>query len=997
MTLLTLPPSLSWLTKQAVLKAAIWSIAYAGISTFLINYFSGEVGESPIWLPAGIGLGVLITLGWRYWPFIFVGATIGELGGGHQLFMAMQLAAGSVIGFLMATFILKRYWIIDINLESVGEYTCFLGISAIAALISTSLNIQFLIWGGLIPLDHLFPIYLKWFTGDFFGMAFIAPILLIFNKPWIASWSKKRVFWLVVILLASFCIGQGVFFGWFKEYVDITNKGNLYLILILLIGINFGRHGAILLFSLLLVQSVLGGYSGEGFVGQDLMTRPGPVTIEIYLALASIMGLMIGLTVEKFKRKNETILLALNSLETSEDRFRQVVVNTPVLIAIFNLQLQVINFVNPYFTQVLGYITADLASPKSLWALAYRDPSYSKEVETEWFKRVNDARNTHTPFVPFDMQTHCKDGSVKIINWGCFFSSEQMVIYGIDVTEQRHAVEVLMVSSAVYEAMGEAVVIKDAKNAIVMANAAFEELTGFTSKDIVGKSFSDLLVKRHGARSYLDIFTSLEATGRWEGQAWIRLKNGEESLRFMSIYSSFDEQGLAQQRVALISEVTDQRKARELINQQANFDPLTGLPNRRLMLDRLEQLIKQSARSQKSIAIAYIDLDNFKDINDVQGHDFGDQLLKGVASRLRLLVRETDTVSRVGGDEFVILLSDLDRPEAADLIIQEISKKLTDPIEIEGQRIFITASMGISLYPNDGDNSKNLLLCADQAMYAAKAQDRNTYQYFTQSLQIKASYRAGIVAELRVGLEKGQFELYYQPIVNLKTGKTVHAEALLRWRRSNGELALPSSFIQIAEESGFIVEIGNWVWKEAITFLSTVQSRPNFKLAINVAASQFNSSQHSAVGWLDLLSQYGISPDLIILEITERTILIKSQRVLRKIKMLQESGCLFGVDDFGIGYSSLASLKGLDFDYVKIDMEFIKTLTAGSTDATLVFAIIAMAKGLGMESIAEGIETLEQVQLLNGMNCMYGQGYLYSKPLSADAFKQFLLAEQLIP
>ena len=705
------------------------------------------------------------------------------------------------------------------------------------------------------------------------------------------------------------------------------------------------------------------------------------------------VGLLVALVVESFNIKNEKLQAAVDIAAKSEDRFRQIVINTPVLMATYDLRSEITDYVNPHFTQKLGYVATDFLLPNSWWLAAYPDPVYRKEVEEEWNRRAAQSQLTRAPFTPYETQTTCKDGSVRVISWGCFFVPDRMVIYGVDVTDTNRAAELLNVTSAVYRAMGEAVVIKDAKNSILMVNEAFEDLTGFSALDLQGKSFSDFLVKKHGARSYSDIFTTLEAMGRWEGQAWLRLKNGEEVLRFISIYSTFDHEGIPLQRVALISEVTDQRKARELINQQANFDPLTGLPNRRLMFDRLEQLIKQSVRSHKSIAIVYIDLDNFKDINDSRGHDFGDELLKGVSARLRSEVRETDTVARIGGDEFVILLGDLDRPEIADTIIREVSKKLTDPILIEGQLIYVTASMGISMFPNDGGDGKMLLLGADQAMYAAKSQGRNTYQYFTQSLQITASYRAGIIAELRAAIDKKQFELYYQPIVNLRTGKMAHAEALLRWRRSNGELALPSTFIQIAEESGLIVEIGDWVWSEAIAFLGSLKAKPDFALAINVSASQFNSNQHSAAAWLDVLKQYHVSAESVVLEITERMMLNQSQRVMRKIAMLQEAGCKFSVDDFGTGYSSLASLKSFNFDYIKIDADFIRPLVAGSQDAALVFAMISMAKGLGLACVAEGVETVDQAQILTTMSCTYAQGYLYSKPMPADQFKAFLLTQ----
>ncbi|MFZ4062697.1 MAG: bifunctional diguanylate cyclase/phosphodiesterase [Polynucleobacter sp.] len=980
-------------SKKSTFKALLWSIAYAGICTFILNYFFGVVGESPVWIPAGIGLGVLLTLGRRYWPFIFVAAVVGEMGGGHDWLMATQLAFGSVCGFLVAATILNRFTTFNSQLQSVGDYVRLLSAALIAALISTSLNIQFLIWGGLMPLDNLTPIYQKWFTGDFFGMAFVAPALLILNGTWPKSWTREKYIVLSLMLFVIFILGQAIFFGWFKEYLDLTGRGYSFLFMMAIMGLFFGRQGAMLLFTLALAQTILGAFYGDGFFAANLMSRASPTMLWFYLALLCTVGLLVGMVVERFNLKNEELQSAVEVAESSEERFRQIVSNTPVLMATYNLHSEVTDYVNPCFTQTLGYVASDFLLPNSWWLAAYPDPVYREEVEGEWNKRAVQSQATQSPFAPFETKTSCKDGSVRIINWGCFFVADRMVIYGVDVTEEKRAAELLNVTSAVYRAMGDAVVIKDAKNSILMVNEAFETLTGFNTADLQGKSFSDFLVKKHGARSYSDIFTTLEAMGRWEGQAWLRLKNGEEVLRFISIYSTFDPQGIPLQRVALISEVTDQRKARELINQQANFDPLTALPNRRLMFDRLEQLIKQSVRSEKSIAIVYIDLDNFKDINDSRGHDFGDQLLKAVSARLRSEVRDTDTVARIGGDEFVILLGDLDRPEMADAIIREVSKKLVDPILIEGQLVYVTASMGIAMFPNDGSNGKALLLAADQAMYAAKSQGRNTYQYFTQSLQINASYRAGIIAELRAAIEMRQFELFYQPIVHLKTGKIAHAEALLRWRRSSGEVVLPSAFIQIAEESGLIVEIGNWVWSEAVSFLSSLKNKANFTLAVNVAASQFNSSQHSAVNWLEVLKQHHVEPQSIVLEITERMMLNQSHRVMRKIAILQEAGCKFSVDDFGTGYSSLASLKSFNFDYIKIDADFIKPLSPGSQDAALVFAMISMAKGLGLASVAEGVETKEQAQILATMNCTYAQGYLYSKPMPAEEFRQLLLGQ----
>lgn len=983
------PPRL--FSKKGVLYAAIAAVAHALISTFLLKYFSGVVGESVIWIPAGIGLAVLLILGWQYSPFVFVGATIGEMGGGHQLLMGMLLAGGALLGYFLAAILLERYFKFDKYIRSLGDYGRLILASFLGAALSTTINVFLLWWSGLLSTEVVMNVYQKWFTGDFFGFAFITPILLVLFDPKLQDWNREKFIRFGCYYLLAIVYGQMVFFGWFKDYVDLTGRGFGVIFIIAFLGYQFGRRGAMLYFFALIVQSILGVFHGQAFFDNQLVTHHAPMLIWAYLGIMCFVGITIGLVVESFNRKSYDLVQASKAVWESEIRFREIVGNTPVLMATYNINTQVTDYVNPYFTKALGYTAEDFREPNSWWPLAYPDTEYRKEIQEEWTRRADESCKSGTPFVSMETETSCKDGSVKLISWGNFFASDRMVIYGIDITDQKRSEDLLKVTSAVYRAMGEAVVICDAQNDILMANDAFRELTGYKENDLLGYGFSDFLVKRHGARSYSDIFTSLDAVGRWEGQAWIKVRDGDEELRFLSIYSTFDKDGLPLQRVALISDVTDQRRARELINQQANFDPLTGLPNRRLMLDRLEQLIKQAMRAQTNLAVIYIDLDNFKDINDSRGHDFGDELLKAVSTRLRSDVRDTDTVARIGGDEFVILLGQLDRPEKADIIIRQILKNLSDPFEIQGEAIYITASFGISLFPNDGNDGKALLLAADQAMYAAKANGRNGFQYFTSSLQIKANYRANVISELRTAIEKKQFKLEYQPIYDLRTGVITHAEALLRWQRSSGEIVMPSSFIDIAEESGLIVEIGDWVIKEVLHYLKSLGLDKAPSIAINVSAAQFNSTEHSVVQWVEWFNEFGISPNKIVLEITERMMLIQSQRVMRKIAILQEAGCKFSVDDFGTGYSSLASLKNFNFDYLKIDSHFIKTLTPDSSDTSLVSAMVSMAKGLNLGSIAEGVETELQAQMLKDMGCTHAQGYLYSKPLSPEAFKNILI------
>lgn len=971
--------------------AVLAAIAIYATSFFLLKHFSGVVGEIVIWIPAGIGLSAILILGWQYWPFLFLGAMIGEMGGGHHLVSSALLAGGALIGYLITALLLLRYFEFDRHLKSLGDFYRLLAASFIGAAISTSINILVLVQGGLLPIEALASVYPKWFIGDYFGFAFFSPILLVLSDPWIQKWPRQKIAKFAIYLALAFLFGQAVFFGWLKDYIDLTGRGFSVSFVIIFFGYMYGRQGAMLYFCILLMQAVLSVSHGDAFFDRQLMTHHAPMVIWAYLGIICFIGLTVGLVVESFERKSRDLIRASQVVWESEVRFREIVANSPALMATHNLSTEVTDYVNPYFTRSLGYTTEDLSEPNAWWSLAYPNEEYRKEIAEEWVKRAEETAKSGALFVPMETQTTCKDGSTRLISWGGFYTSDRMVIYGIDVTDQKRSEDLLKVTSAVYRAMGEAVVICDAQNNILLANDAFRVLTGYSEADLLGNGFSDFLVKRHGARSYSDIFTSLDAVGRWEGQAWIKVRGGVEELRFLSIYSTFDKDGLPLQRVALVSDVTDQRKARELINQQANFDALTSLPNRRLMLDRLEQLIKQSTRSQTSLAVIYIDIDNFKDVNDTRGHDFGDELLKVVAQRLRSEVRDTDTVARIGGDEFVILLGQLDRPEKADLIIRQIIKNLNEPIPIGHEMVYITASFGISMFPNDGNDGKALLLSADQAMYAAKSSGRNGFQYFTSALQVKANYRANVISELRAALKNKQFHLDYQPIYDLKTGLVTHAEALLRWRRVNGEVVMPSAFIEIAEESGLIVDIGNWVFKEVLIYLKSLGLDKAPSIAVNVSAAQFNSTDHSVMQWLELMKEYSIPPNKIVLEITERMMLIQTQRVLRKIVILQEAGCKFSVDDFGTGYSSLASLKNFNFDYLKIDSHFVKTLAPGSLDASLVSAMVAMAKGLNLSSIAEGVETELQAQMLRDMGCTYAQGYLYSKPLSPEAFKNLLI------
>jgi diguanylate cyclase (GGDEF)-like protein len=430
-----------------------------------------------------------------------------------------------------------------------------------------------------------------------------------------------------------------------------------------------------------------------------------------------------------------------------------------------------------------------------------------------------------------------------------------------------------------------------------------------------------------------------------------------------------------------------------LVWNQANYDAVTDLPNRRLFTDRLDQSIARSKRSKSLMALLYIDLDRFKEVNDTLGHAAGDALLKEVGNRITSSLRNEDTVSRIGGDEFAVILSELSSKQSIDTVSEKILKAINQPIVIKDEKLYISASIGISVCPNDFEISVDLLKNADQALYQAKALGMNQYSYFTKAIEDESQKRRRIANDLRGASLRGEFELYYQPIVDTSTKKVGKAEALIRWHHPSDGLISPAEFIPIAEDTHLINEIGNWVFDTAIKQLQHWQKTydPNFALSINVSPIQFMSKMLTH-DWLSKLHKYDMSGGSLVIEITEG-ILIKDDPIIRNHLLdFRDAGIAVAIDDFGTGYSALSYLKKFDIDYLKIDKSFIDGVSSGSDDLALCEAIIAMAHKLKLKVIGEGIETEDQHQLLSDINLDYCQGYLFSKPLPADQFETLFLS-----
>ncbi|MBD9355710.1 bifunctional diguanylate cyclase/phosphodiesterase [Methylomonas albis] len=561
-----------------------------------------------------------------------------------------------------------------------------------------------------------------------------------------------------------------------------------------------------------------------------------------------------------------------------------------------------------------------------------------------------------------------------------------------DITARKSAEAEMQLAALVYLHSSEAMMVTDATGSIITVNPAFTTVTGYSAEEVIGRVFVGGATEHHDQAFYKTVLRVINTNGHWAGEISGRRKNGEDCIQWVTINSILNENGGVHRRVALIADITDRKKSEELIWQQANFDPLTGLPNRNMFLDRLNQEIKKAFRHGQHVALMFLDLDRFKDVNDSMGHFMGDILLKEAARRISGCVRDSDSIARLGGDEFTVILGELDQVDGVNRIARKILQRLAEPFHLGNETAYISGSIGIALYPDDALDTDALLKNADQAMYAAKNQGRDRYHYFTALMQKNAQMRMRLANDLHGALAHRQFLLYYQPIIEFASGTIAKAEALLRWQHPTLGMVSPAEFIPVAEDTGVIVDIGDWVFDTAARQAKQWRQnyRPDFQISVNKSPVQFRRQAMEANQWLAVLQELDLAGQSIIVEITEGLILDASNSTREQLLAFREGGMQVALDDFGTGYSSLAYLKKFDIDYIKIDQAFVRSLVAGSSDMALCEAIVVMAHKLGIKVVAEGIETQEQYDLLKRMGCEYGQGYLISKPVPADQFERLL-------
>ncbi|MGY6276633.1 EAL domain-containing protein [Methylomonas sp. MgM2] len=1338
---------------------------YAGIANLVLSQFSETGNVTLIWFSGGVGLSVLLLKGIHYWPGVFIGAFVAGLTVDDAIWMSLLIASGNTLESVAAAWWLRRNPKFSILLNRPWHFFHLVYIAAACSVISAILGPWAIWWGGLIPTPLMSQSMLHWWMADVFGIVFTTPALLIWRR-WPQEWFRReRALEAVVFILACLFFGQLVFLGKFTGWFEKIPHGYWMYLCMVWAALRFGRHGVMLVSSIVVVMGLFGAVRHHGLFAGDFQ-QTGMLNFWCYTAILSWTGTILVLTLQSNRHYAQNIRI-------SQRRLQAIIDASPIPCAL-NDKHQRITSLNPAFVKTFGYTLDDIPTLTDWWRNAHPDPDYREWVRSTWRAHLQKAEQTGKPFEPFQKSLRCKNGDIchvmvgsgplggiydneylvtfmdlteqvrtnkalsdsvvllqtiletlplrvywkdkqsrylganrlfasdagiesvdavigksdhqldwwaqaeqyqsddrnvmesglsrvgyeepqirsngetvwlrssklplrnadrevigvlgiyedismrkriddqllwrttfleaimestldgilvvdadgskllqnkrlaqlwdipddiveqdddrvqlefvkdktknpqlfveKVVylyehpdevsrdevelsngtilqrfsspvrdrlgnyygriwyfsditerreieqrlkqqedrqrslldnfpfsvwlkdNEGRYLAANKTfcdqchadrnqiigrtdfdifardlaelycrddetvmaerrqktverkaIIEGVsrwlevykaplidisgevlgtvgfssDISQRKESEAALKLAALVFDNSSEAMVVTDADNKILKVNNAFSEVTGYSFADVDGKDPKVLASGLHDKDFYQSMWQSILATGRWRGEIKNRRKSGELYVEEIVINTIFDRDGQALRRVALFSDISQRKQSEEQIWQHANFDPLTGLPNRRLLRERLNLEIKKAHRMQQRFCLMFIDLDRFKEVNDTMGHEMGDVLLQEAARRLASAVRESDTVARLGGDEFTIILSDLDHIDSSERIAQHLIRQFSEPFLLDTQPVYVSASIGITLYPDDSLELSQLLRNADQAMYAAKNLGRNRYSFFTSSMQEALNARAALISDLRGALSGRQFSLVYQAIVDLASGSVHKAEALLRWRHPERGMVSPAEFVPLAEDAGLIKDIGDWVFRTATEQVAIWRQtlHPDFQISINKSPQQFLDGRHDANDWLAWLQKLGLPGQAVVVEITESLLLEANTKTSKHLLVFRDAGIQVAIDDFGTGYSSLAYLKKFDIDYLKIDQSFVRNLNPNSSDFVLCEAIIVMAHKLGLKVIAEGVETDEQRALLKSIGCDFAQGYLFAKPIPAGEFQ----------
>jgi len=703
-----------------------------------------------------------------------------------------------------------------------------------------------------------------------------------------------------------------------------------------------------------------------------------------------LIGVLIGFLLLLFNmRLKKEVARQTKELTLSEQKFRSFFELADIGVAQVDTLSGRFLEVNKRYCEITGYTDSELQ------CLTPRDITVAEDFDLGRQERKEFISGKRRKF-SLEKRYRRKDGNVVWVAlsvsalWPEGEKATTSLVAAQDITQRKKTEEELIFASKVFEHSIEGIVVTDKDGRIRQVNQAFTKITGYSPREAIGQNPRILRSDRYSKTFYKEMWQQLLDKGEWSGEIWNRRKNGEVYPEWLTINAVKDAQGQVTNYVSIFHDITELKRQQEALEHQAQHDALTGLPNRLLLNDRLQMALLRRERTGKRIAVLFLDVDNFKHINDGFGHNVGDQLLQELSQRLKEQIRVNDTLARQGGDEFLLLMAEIDNEQDASLLAMRLLKSLEAPFYHRGVEYVVTASIGISIAPDDGNTPETLIKNADIALYRAKKAGRNNFQHFTQELDSRALQRISMEAMMRKALELGEFELHYQPQVHYGNRQIIGAEGLIRWRHDD-QLISPAEFIPLAEESGLILPLGAWVIETASKQAKEWQDKGYIlDISVNLSSRQFVGQELTNL-LQKIIRTTGLQSGGLHFEITESILMENFSTAQQILKELRRLGAKFYLDDFGTGYSSLSYLKRLPLDGLKIDRSFIRDLASDPDSQAIARAIVSLAQTLNLSIVAEGVETIEQLALLTSMSeQILIQGYIFSKPIPAEQFVTLL-------
>jgi diguanylate cyclase (GGDEF)-like protein/PAS domain S-box-containing protein len=965
--------------KSDWLRGSLLALAYFAASQLGLKFALIGHAVTLFWPSSGIALAAILLFGYRLLPAIFIGAFFSNLTTGLPLIAVAGMATGATVEAWLGAYLLGRLSNFHHRLSEVRDiYRLVLFGGVLSTLSSALIGSTILLAVHSIPLDRYLSTTLFWWMGDALGVVLFVPAVLAFalHKP--LPWTRAQISEVMLLLLTLATLLLLVF-EYFSGIPNFIHLGMFVLFpVIVWAGLSFNQRfvsSILILIFLVAVETTLHGFGP--FAGNDLH---GVTELWLYIVFLTLLGTSVSAL--NYQRTH-----AMKALQANQDALNRAQAIGGVGSWQLDLRKNHMEWSNET-SRIFGMEESDRVDYEAY--LSRIHPDDRDKVRQAWIKALHGS----TYDVEHRIVVNGKVRWVREQAYLDFDANTGRAVFAVgtahDITAHKEEESALRLAARVFESSGEAILITDAKVNAVAVNHAFVQMSGYRSEEVLGRNPSILASGRHDAEYFRAMWSDIDNHGYWQGEIWDKHKSGRVYPKWMSITTVRDDKGEVVNYISIARDTTEETEAEKNIHFLAYYDVLTGLPNRTLLRDRLGQMIAVSHRDGHQFALLFLDLDRFKYINDSMGHSVGDRLLQSVASRIQECVREGDTVARLGGDEFIVLLREAGESEAA-VVSQKLLSALATPYDLDGQVIATQASIGISIYPDHAQEADILIKNADMAMYRAKEEGRNNYQFFAQEMNFRVDLLFSMEKDLRLALERGEFFLQYQPQVNLAGGTLSGVEALIRWKHPVKGLVSPAEFIPVAEETGQIIAIGEWVLRTACTQMAQWRKDglQDLTMAVNLSIRQL---RQPALGTFvkAVLKDCSLEARYLELEITEGIMMGDNQVGMRFLNEMHETGVQLSIDDFGTGFSSLNYLKKLPVNKLKIDQSFIRDIDTDEGDAAIIRSIISLGHRLNLKVIAEGVETQDQLDFLRIRGCDEIQGYFYSLPLDADAFMAFV-------